>query len=66
MQIFEIWNNLFTKGIEIHFSFYHICFFFDLKKSKYWIHLSKFKNYLYKYLKLGMILLLFKKNDRYL
>jgi hypothetical protein len=44
MQILEIWNNLFTKGLQIHSSFYHICFlhFVNFKKSKFDAHLYKF------------------------
>jgi hypothetical protein len=38
MQILEIWNNLFTKGLQIYSSFYHICFlyFVNFKKIKIW------------------------------
>jgi hypothetical protein len=34
MQILEIENNIFTKGLQIHSSFYHVCFlyFVNLKK----------------------------------
>jgi hypothetical protein len=44
MQILEIWNNLFTKGLQIHSSFYHICFlyFVNFEKSKFDAHLYKF------------------------
>jgi hypothetical protein len=57
MQILEIWNNLFTKDLEIHSNFYHICFLFCecSKKSKLDVIPSKFKIYLCKYLKFGMI-----------
>jgi hypothetical protein len=37
MQILEIWNNLFTKGLQIHSSFfYHICclYFVNCKKNQ--------------------------------
>jgi hypothetical protein len=37
MQILEIWNNLFTKGLQIHYSFfYHIC-------SLYFVNFEKIK-----------------------
>jgi hypothetical protein len=45
MKILEIWNNLFTKCLQIHSSFfYHICFlyFVNFKKSKFDVHLYKF------------------------
>jgi hypothetical protein len=44
MQILEIWNNLFTKGLQIHSCFYHIYFlyFVNFKKSKFDAHLYKF------------------------
>jgi hypothetical protein len=44
MQILEIWNNLFTKCLQIHSSFYHICFlyFVNFEKSKNHAHLYKF------------------------
>jgi hypothetical protein len=36
MQILEIWNIIFTKGLDIHSSFYHICFefFVNFRKIK--------------------------------
>jgi hypothetical protein len=35
MQILEIWNNLFTKGLQIHSSFfYHICFLYFVNFEK--------------------------------
>jgi hypothetical protein len=34
MQILEIWNNLFTKGLQIHSSFYHICFLYFMNFEK--------------------------------
>jgi hypothetical protein len=50
MQILEIWNNLFTKGLQIHSSFfYHICFvyFVNFEKNQNLIpictNLTKFK-----------------------
>jgi hypothetical protein len=45
MQILEIWKNLFTKGLQIHSVFYHICFLYFVnfeKKSKFDAHLYKF------------------------
>jgi hypothetical protein len=45
MQILEIWNNLFTKGLQIHSNFfYRICFlyFVNFEKSKFDTHLYKF------------------------
>jgi hypothetical protein len=45
MQIFEIWNNLFTKGLQIHSSFlsYLFLIFYEfLKNSKFDAHLYKF------------------------
>jgi hypothetical protein len=45
MQILKIWNNLFTKGLQIHSNFLSylfliFCEFF--KKSKFDAHLYKF------------------------
>jgi hypothetical protein len=34
MQILEIWNNLFTKGLQIHSSFYHIYFLYFVNFEK--------------------------------
>jgi hypothetical protein len=45
MQILEIWNNLFTKGLQIHSSFLSYLFltFCEFqKKSKFDAHLYKF------------------------
>jgi hypothetical protein len=44
MQILENWNNLFTKGLQIHSSFlsYLFLIFCELKKSKFNAHLYKF------------------------
>jgi hypothetical protein len=44
MQILEIGNNFFTKGLQIHSSFYHVCFlyFVNLKKSNFDVYLFKF------------------------
>jgi hypothetical protein len=44
MQILENWNNLFTKGLQIHSSFlsYLFLIFCELKKSKFNAHLHKF------------------------
>jgi hypothetical protein len=46
MQVLEIWNNLFIKGLQIHSNFfYHICFLYFVnfkKKSKFDVHLYKF------------------------
>jgi hypothetical protein len=38
MQIFEIWNNLFTKGLQIHSSFlsYLFIIFCEFWKIKIW------------------------------
>jgi hypothetical protein len=38
MQILEIWNNLFTKGFQIHSSFlsYLFLIFCEFKKIKIW------------------------------
>jgi hypothetical protein len=45
MQILEVWNNLFTKGLQIHSSFLSYLFLifceFQLK-SKFDAHLYKF------------------------
>jgi hypothetical protein len=45
MQILEIWNNLFTKGLQIHSNFlsYLFLIFYEFrKKSKFDAHLYKF------------------------
>jgi hypothetical protein len=44
MQILEIWNDLFTKGLQIHSSFlsYLFLIFCEFKKSKFDAHLYKF------------------------
>jgi hypothetical protein len=44
MQILEIWNNIFTKGLQIHSSFlsYLFLILYELKKSKFDAHLYKF------------------------
>jgi hypothetical protein len=45
MQILEIWNNVFTKGLQIHSSFFIIFVSYILwisKKSKFDAHLYKF------------------------
>jgi hypothetical protein len=34
MQILEIWNNLFTKCLQIHSSFYHIYFLYFVNLEK--------------------------------
>jgi hypothetical protein len=45
MQILEIWNNLFTKGIQIYSSFlsYLFLIFCEFRKK------TKFDAYLYKF-----------------
>jgi hypothetical protein len=58
MQILEFWKNLFTKDLEIHSNFlsYMFLIFVNVKKkSKSDVIPSKFKIYLCKYLKFGMI-----------
>jgi hypothetical protein len=58
MQILKIWNNLFTKDLEIHSNFLSYIFLIFVnvqKKSKSDAIPSKFKIYLCKYLKFGMI-----------
>jgi hypothetical protein len=46
MQILEIWNNFFTKGLQIHSSFFNIFVSYILwilkKKSIFDTHLYKF------------------------
>jgi hypothetical protein len=42
MQIFEIWNNLFTKVLQIHSSFLSLLYFVNFEKSKFDAHLYKF------------------------
>jgi hypothetical protein len=38
MQILEIWNNFFTKGLQIHSSFlsYLFLIFCEFKKNQIW------------------------------
>jgi hypothetical protein len=49
MQILEIRNNFFTKGLQIRSSFYHVCFlyFVNFRKNQNFmpscINLMKFK-----------------------
>jgi hypothetical protein len=34
MQILEIKNNFFIKGLQIHSSFYHVCFLYFMNFEK--------------------------------
>jgi hypothetical protein len=53
MQILEIGNNFFTKGLQIHSSFYHVCFlyFVNLKNQILMSICSNLIKFKFKYIK---------------